>query len=172
MIPNEKVWLALEATVDTTQKPEWHPEGNVLEHSLQCLLKAKRETVNNLLWLAALLHDIGKGMVEDHSIEDKDHAALGSEFLEAEGMPEKVVWLVSQHMRAIPYLEGEMNKFSTVVELAHHPWFPQLIWLYRWDHMSRSPTANVSRLYNRERLEEALSTPFHGFSQLEEIRSG
>ena len=58
----------LYATIGTEQDPEWHPEGDVFEHTMQALDAAAQESkMHNLksdeqliLCLAALCHDLGK----------------------------------------------------------------------------------------------------------------
>jgi len=55
----------LYATIGIKQEPEWHPEGDVYEHSLQAFDAAARLQYENddekvLLMYAALCHDLGK----------------------------------------------------------------------------------------------------------------
>lgn len=55
----------LHATIGVEQEPEWHPEGDVFEHSLQALDKAvtlecDSEEERFILMIAALCHDLGK----------------------------------------------------------------------------------------------------------------
>ena len=54
------------------QNPKYHPEGDVLYHSLQVFELAKEvRPYDEEFLLAALLHDIGKG------IDPYDHVAAG-----------------------------------------------------------------------------------------------
>lgn len=50
----------LERCKDVKQMEKHHPEGDVLNHSLQCLCWAFKESYDIDLILAAMLHDIGK----------------------------------------------------------------------------------------------------------------
>ena len=59
---------------NTPQSPKWHPEGDVLEHTLLVMNQAK-EDLN--LYLAAMLHDIGK--VDHTRVEGEKITAYGHE---------------------------------------------------------------------------------------------
>ncbi|MGC4003191.1 MAG: HD domain-containing protein [Pirellulales bacterium] len=62
---------------DVQQDPRYHPEGDVLYHSLQVYQLARAEVpYDEELLLAALLHDVGKG------IDPADHTAAGLEALD------------------------------------------------------------------------------------------
>lgn len=55
----------LAATQGVVQSPQWHPEGDVFEHTMQAVDAAAAQTYNNteeklLLMYAALCHDLGK----------------------------------------------------------------------------------------------------------------
>ena len=55
----------LKALIGCKQEPEWHPEGDVWEHTLRVLdaaaaMRHYAETENLILMLAALCHDFGK----------------------------------------------------------------------------------------------------------------
>jgi predicted HD phosphohydrolase len=52
--------LLFERTEGATQREEYHPEGDVMQHSLQVVEYAFRETHDHEMVLAALMHDIGK----------------------------------------------------------------------------------------------------------------
>jgi len=59
---------------DFEHSVEHHPEGNVLQHTLAALKNS--ESVNPIINLAILFHDIGK--IKTHSISDKDmHQYIG-----------------------------------------------------------------------------------------------
>lgn len=82
---------------------EHHPEGDVLYHSLQVfeLARAKLPYDEELL-LAALLHDVGKG------IDRRDHTAAGLEALEGFITP-RCAWLIEHHMQAHALIDGTLG---------------------------------------------------------------
>ena len=71
----QEILPELAATVGVEQNPEWHPEGDVFEHTMQALDEAALldvpDTVQKLILLyAALCHDLGKA-VTTHIIDGK-----------------------------------------------------------------------------------------------------
>lgn len=136
---------------------KYHPEGDVLTHSLQVLRIAFRESVDTDLILAAFLHDIGK-FENSHG-----HEQLAVEWLNSY-CSVKTLWLIENHMRIHYYLNGTMTKLGKCLELAHHPWLPELIQLARWDKIGRVP--GVKLVYDKvviiERLNKAAQEHFKG----------
>jgi len=51
----------IQALDGVEQNSRYHPEGDALYHSLQVFELAYQQSQDVELWLAALLHDIGKG---------------------------------------------------------------------------------------------------------------
>lgn len=111
----------LSALTSTPQDPEWHPEGNVFEHTLHCcdalVLQPTWATTDGesriVQMLAVLLHDTGKPActvaVERHGRtrilspgHDEAGVAVAGRFLEHIGAPlairERVVPLIACHM--------------------------------------------------------------------------
>lgn len=98
---------------------KWHPEGNPFVHSLIVLEKTRERTSDvNALW-GALLHDIGKPLVEkeiDGRITSHGHDEVGAKLAvdilkrlrASNSQIEEVEFIVSQHMRI--KLAGEMSK--------------------------------------------------------------
>ncbi len=125
-----------------------HPEGDVFTHSLQVVKWAFRESNDTDLILAALLHDVGK------AINVKGHDRIGADVLEP-FVSTKTRWLVEQHMRIWPLILGDMQKLSKVLELANHPWLPELVMLARWDKKGRNPRAKTS--YDRTAITDRLN---------------
>ena len=76
------------------QDPFYHPEGDVLYHSLQTFEHALEDTEDPDLWAVALLHDIGK------SIQNEEHARLGAEILEGT-LNTRITWLIRYHMHIV-----------------------------------------------------------------------
>lgn len=76
------------------QNLKHHPEGDALYHSLQVFDHARDELpYDEDFLLAALLHDVGKG------IGRHNHVAAGLEALKAT-ISERTVWLIEHHMLA------------------------------------------------------------------------
>lgn len=74
------------------QNLKYHPEGDALYHSLQVFDHARDELPYDEEFLvAALLHDVGKG------IDVNDHVAAGLVALEGT-ISERTAWLIEHHM--------------------------------------------------------------------------
>jgi hypothetical protein len=85
------------------QSPKYHPEGDVLYHSLQVYdLACDELPYDEEFLLAALLHDVGKG------IDAQDHVAAGLEALEGFISP-RTAWLVEHHMDAHKIFDGTIG---------------------------------------------------------------
>lgn len=77
-----------------------HPEGDVLYHSLQVFeLACERCPWDEDLLLAALMHDVGKG------IDPRDHISAGLAMLKGY-VSERVLWLIENHGLAQRVLDG------------------------------------------------------------------
>ena len=74
------------------QNEQFHPEGDVLYHLLQCYVLAKDELpYDEEFQLAALLHDVGMGL------DKHNHVEAGLEALEGHITP-RIAWLIGHHM--------------------------------------------------------------------------
>jgi hypothetical protein len=83
--------------------PAYHPEGDVLYHSLQVFEQARdRRPYDEEFLLAALLHDVGKGL------EPGNHVEAGLEALEGL-ITERTRWLIAHHMDAHDYRVGKLG---------------------------------------------------------------
>jgi hypothetical protein len=86
------------------QNPQCHPEGDALYHSLQVFDLARRERgYDEEFLLAALLHDVGKG------IDPHDHVGAGLEALEG-AVSERTAWLIEHHMEAHAYRDRTLGQ--------------------------------------------------------------
>lgn len=118
------------------QNPKWHPEGDVLYHSLQVfeLAKDARPWDEEFL-LAALLHDVGKG------IDPYDHVAAGVQALDGL-ITERTTWLIENHMLALEYKAGTLgHRQKTRLEASDD--FDDLMELRELDSRGRVPGAVV-----------------------------
>ncbi len=85
------------------ENPKFHPEGDALYHSLQVFELARDELpYDEEFLLAALLHDVGKG------IDREDHVTAGLEALQG-FITERTAWLIEFHMDAGSILEGTLG---------------------------------------------------------------
>jgi poly(A) polymerase len=133
----ERFWPELFEMAGAHHSKEYHPEGNVWEHTLQSLKYRKKR--NPILSMAILLHDIGKPVaVKLKDKPFKDHAELGtriaSSFLRFLGYNpafiRDVAFLIRYHM-----FPAAMKKLPLyrMEKLMDSRLFPLLLELYRAD---------------------------------------
>jgi len=134
----EPLFWVLDECAGITQRAEYHPEGDVLTHSIQAYRHASRESNDVDLILAALLHDVGK------ISRRMGHEDLSVELLDCH-CSKKTLWLIKNHMRVHTWLNGEMRKLKKVTGLRKHVWFCDLIHLARIDANSRKPGCKTEK---------------------------
>jgi predicted nucleotidyltransferase len=118
------------------QSREWHPEGDALYHSLQVFELACEELpYDEEFQLAALLHDVGKG------IDPYDHVRTGLEALEGYITP-RTRWLIEHHMEARALADGTLGARARQ-RLEASPDFEELKLLADCDRRGRVPGAQV-----------------------------
>jgi predicted nucleotidyltransferase len=118
------------------QSPVYHPEGDVLYHLLQVFELARdHRAYDEEFVLAALLHDIGKGIEPAHHVE----AGLSA----LEGLiTDRTHFFIAHHMDAHDYRVGKLGaKLKRVLEAS--PDFDDLMLLRRLDDEGRVPGAVV-----------------------------
>lgn len=115
-----------------------HPEGNVLNHTLQVFYWSIKETKKSEkdLRLAALFHDIGK------FTDSNNHPRIACEWL-CQLVNEKVIWLIDNHIRIKYYIDGTMKKQSKIRKIENSIWITDLLRLTRWDNLGRNPKINL-----------------------------
>lgn len=88
-----QVYRSLLVPLETVMQDEYyHPEGDVLYHLLQCYVLARNELpYDEEFQLAALLHDVGKGLDKHHHVE------AGLEALEGH-ITDRTAWFIEHHM--------------------------------------------------------------------------
>ena len=123
------------------QPPEFHPEGDVLTHTL--MLLEQLDAPSPTLAMAALLHDVGKPVTQtfEDRIRFNHHERIGAEMADAicgrlhlsNADTARVTWLVGQHMRvsAAPEMRESKRK-----RLVREDGFPELLELFRIDCIS------------------------------------
>lgn len=136
----ESLLLPLE---NVKQNLKWHPEGEALYHSLQVFDHARDQLpYDEEFLLAALLHDIGKG------IDPQDHVGSGLEALEG-FITERTAWLIKHHMDAQQVLDHTIGHRAKR-RLEENESFEELMLLAQCDRAGRVPGAQAPE------LEEAL----------------
>ncbi len=123
------------------QPEEFHPEGDVFEHTIKMLELGKDFTFP--LALAVLLHDIGKPATQEfldrirfnlHEKEGAKMAALVCERLKlSNSITERVCNLVLHHMR---FKDVQKMKISTLKKFLRMDYFPEHLELHRLDCLS------------------------------------
>jgi hypothetical protein len=120
LLPLEKV----------NQSPKFHPEGDALYHSLQVFQLGRNvRGYDEEFLLAALLHDVGKG------IDSRDHVAAGVEALEG-SVTDRTLWLVEHHMEAHEYRAGTLGHRARR-RLAESEWLEDVLLLSEVDQAGR-----------------------------------
>jgi hypothetical protein len=121
---------------EVKQSPRYHPEGDVLYHSLQVFELARdQRPYDEEFLLAALLHDIGKG------IDPADHVAAGLAALDGL-ITDRTRFLIENHMLAHDYQTGKLPPKERR-RLEASPDFEDLLLLREVDDAGRVPGAAV-----------------------------
>src|SRR5262245_18818334 len=116
--------------------PKYHPEGDVLYHSLQVFELARDcRPYDEEFLLAALLHDVGKGLDRAHHVE----AALSA----LDGLiTERTRFFIEHHMHAHEYRAGKLPP-KLRREIESSPDFEDLMLLRQLDDQGRVSGAAV-----------------------------
>ncbi len=146
-----ELYRTLLAPLETVkQDPRWHPEGDALYHSLQVFERAQHERPwDEEFLLAALLHDVGKG------IDPHDHTDAGLAALEGT-LSERTSWLIEHHMHALAYKNGGLGKDErSILEQSEH--FEDLMLLRDCDDRGREVGVETVTLEETIRYLRSLS---------------
>jgi hypothetical protein len=118
------------------QDHKFHPEGDVLYHSLQVFTLASDELpYDEEFRLAALLHDVGKG------IDPYDYIRAGLRAL-GDSISERTAWLIDNHSLARGFLDGRIGVRARR-RLQQSDDYEELILLAKCDLAGRVPGAKV-----------------------------
>jgi hypothetical protein len=134
--PYQVYRLLLLPLEDVRQPARYHPEGDVLYHSLQVFELARdHRPYDEEFLLAALLHDVGKGL------DAGDH--VGAALSALDGLiTERTQFFIANHMLAHDYRAGTLpGKVRRALEAS--PDFDDLMLLRRLDDEGRVPGAVV-----------------------------
>jgi predicted nucleotidyltransferase len=117
----------------------YHPEGDVLYHSLQVFELARdRRPYDEEFLLAALLHDVGKGL------DRSNHVEAGLQALDGL-ITERTRFFIEHHMHAHDYRDGKLGA-RLRRELEASPDFEELMLLHECDVSGRVSGADVGTL--------------------------
>ena len=118
------------------QNAKYHPEGDVLYHSLQVFERAREaRPYDEEFLLAALLHDVGK------AIAPADHVAAGVEALRG-AVTDRTLWLIEHHMDLLAAKKHELSaRARQAIETSEH--LDDLKLLRELDEAGRVPGAPV-----------------------------
>ena len=118
------------------QSRKYHPEGDVLYHSLQVFDLARDELpYDEEFLLAALLHDVGK------AIDPGDHVRAAVEALE-DFCTERTLWLIEHHMQAHALHDGTIGARARR-RFQQNENFEELLLLGECDRAGRVPGVEV-----------------------------
>lgn len=118
------------------QSRKYHPEGDVLYHSLQVFdLACDELPYDEEFLLAALLHDVGKG------VDAQDHVAAGLEALKDVTTP-RTQWLIAHHMEAHALHDGTIGARARR-RLQQSDDYEELVLLGECDRGGRVPGVEV-----------------------------
>lgn len=128
------------------QPADYHHEGDVWNHLLQCVASFREEDFSDVR-LATLFHDIGK--VETFSVNERirfdEHAGVSADIASAilkrlessNKRIEKIHWLIAHHMMMGAF--AEMNN-ERKAHWYFHQWFPELLRLFWLDVAGTTPS--------------------------------
>jgi putative nucleotidyltransferase with HDIG domain len=135
------------------QPSQYHQEGDVWNHLLQCVAAFRPDDLPDVR-LAALLHDIGKAETFDlkERIRFDRHAEVSAQMADALLMRchvpahrrEKIVWLIAHHMMMEPLLTNSVERKD---HWYHHIWFEDLLRMFWLDIAGTTPSEYM--LYDR-----------------------
>ncbi|MFQ5733200.1 MAG: HD domain-containing protein [Planctomycetaceae bacterium] len=121
------------------QHRKHHPEGDVLYHSLQVFdLMSDQRPYDEELLLAALLHDVGKG------IDPQDHVNAALHALDG-FITERTAWLIAFHMEAHKVRDRSIGARARR-RLQQSDDFEELMLLEECDDLGRVPGVEVPDL--------------------------
>jgi tRNA nucleotidyltransferase (CCA-adding enzyme) len=154
----------LDATRGIAQNPEWHPEGDVFEHTMQAIDAAASITANytspdekRIIMYAALCHDLGKVTtthVVDGVIKSEMHAQVGEPIARrmmrrisrAQELIDAVCLMVLYHMEPGQFVHGNAKAAAykrLARKLAPHATLLQLSDLARADRRGRNAHSHL-----------------------------
>ena len=147
-----------EAMAGVEQPPQFHPEGDVFEHT--CVMLDNVRCPSLELALACLLHDVGKPQTQTFAerVRFDEHDRAGEVMARdicrrlrfANAQTEQIISLVGNHMR---FMAAKRMKLSTLKRLLALPRFEEHLELHRLDCMASHGELDIYE-FLRDKLEE------------------
>jgi len=145
----------LKAMVGCPQDPEWHPEGDVWEHTLMVVdraaaMRSGERRHDLVLMFAALCHDLGKPATtrrRQGRIVSPNHSEEGlaptrrlmERLTRDRDLVERVVEMVRLHLRPAEYYRARQRiRNGTIRRLALEANIAELVEVARADHLGRT----------------------------------
>lgn len=164
----------LAATVDTVQGADYHPEGDVFEHTMQALdaaaqLKYENDYIRLIALYAALCHDLGKAetteVAPDGAITSIGHAEQGYQLTRRmlkrithnKELIDAVSKLVKYHMSPLQFIDNEAGVAAykrLANKLAPHASLQLLADLSLADKRGRNPEGHEPLTMNFADIEQ------------------
>lgn len=172
------IFPELFATVGIKQNPEWHPEGDVFEHTMQAVdaaaVIAKKYTADEdrlILLYSALCHDLGKvttSVVIGGKIRSPGHAEAGvaiskkllKRITRNKDLIEGVVQLVLHHMHPSQFVQSNarLSRYKRLANRLHLPVNLQMLGdLFCADRQGRNPAGEIPL----QSVDDAVSLFYH-----------
>ena len=143
-------------TIKVPQEPEWHPEGDVFEHTLHVVDKAAEiavredllEVERGVLVLSALCHDMGKASTTRLSDDGlrivspgHAHTSHTKDFLQSIGAPKSISCRVQEIVREhMVHLNDVSDKtVRRFLSRLNYATYQDVIYLIEADHSGRPP---------------------------------
>ncbi len=135
----------LHACKGIPQPAEYHHEGDVWNHMMQCLRSFRMDDDIDVR-IATLFHDSGK--VQTFSLKERirfdEHAEVSAKIAETAltrlQMPkkriEKISWMIEHHMMMDAFFKMKEERKG---HWYYHPWFPSLLRLFYLDVAGTTP---------------------------------
>lgn len=176
----EQLHPELAALINTPQEPEWHPEGNVWNHTLMAADVAagiiRRENLGRdealVIMLGAVCHDLGKPLVtakdpETGRIRSHEHAKVGVElarqFMTTLNVPakiaKKVERIVFDHMFLPEVRKAKDPAIRRLAKRLQPATVQELIWVTEADFLGRTlknPDMSLLQLFQKRADELAV----------------
>jgi hypothetical protein len=131
--------ILLQPLEGVRQRADFHPEGDVLYHSLQVFEQAKdRRPYDVEFLLAALLHDVGKGIEPHNHVEAAVRSLTGV-------VTNRTMFFIEHHMDAQEYRDGTLSPRKRD-KIRQSDDFDDLLLLAECDRAGRVPGAVVGTL--------------------------
>lgn len=137
----------LHACKGIPQPMEYHQEGDVWNHTMQCLRSFRAEDDKDVR-IATLFHDTGK--VDTFSLKERirfdEHASASAKIATtaltrlqmSKKRIEKIAWIIEHHMMMGSFFEMKEERKG---HWYYHPWFPELLRLFYVDIAGTTPAA-------------------------------